>query len=130
MNSKQISEYIADEIAKYSEEVFARRNSVCIKIESGYVKNVEGTAKDKSPEGSWLEHWKKYTSEHPDGCSICDCRKLAAVGAHVTEVNEKGEKLGPVLIIPLCENHNQEHEIMRVPKGLIGVAVEPPRELG
>ena len=53
---------------------------------------------------SWKQYWiGKIQEEWPKECIICDCKKDAAVGAHV-HVNRY--PLSDVFIIPTCRQHN------------------------
>ena len=51
--------------------------------------------------GSWINHWKKYTTKLFDKCCICGGKK--EVGAHIRIEHKIGE-----WIIPVCKSCNSQ----------------------
>ncbi len=68
------------------------------------VRNINGTSDKTCKCGSWLNHWKKYSSKKlPLFCSAAGCFEKSTVGAHVLKDNSNDKGW---YIIPLCNSHN------------------------
>ncbi len=70
------------------------------------VKNINGTSDNTCKCGSWLEHWKKFSSQTLSSyCSEVKCTKKPEVGAHVQKDNSTDTNW---YIVPFCNTHNGE----------------------
>ena len=70
------------------------------------VKNINGTSDNACKCGSWLDHWKKFSSQSvPSFCPEEKCTKKPEVGAHVQKDSSSDTSW---YIVPLCSAHNQE----------------------
>ena len=70
------------------------------------VTNVNGTSGANCKCGSWLDHWRKFSSQPlSKWCSERQCIGAPEVGAHVQKdsVTDRGW-----YIVPLCKAHNGE----------------------
>jgi hypothetical protein len=68
------------------------------------VRNIDGTSGLSCACGSWLDHWKKFSSQTANYCSEKTCViKVDLVGAHVQKADISDNRW---YIIPLCKKHN------------------------
>lgn len=77
------------------------------------VKNINGTTASTTTCkcGSWLQHWKNFTTQTVIYCSASACTNTDLVGAHVQKANSTDEKW---YIVPLCRAHNNSAEVLDV----------------
>lgn len=69
------------------------------------VKNINGTSDTTCKCGTWLNHWKKFSSQSfPTSCPVDGCAKTDLVGAHVQKDSSSDNNW---YIYPLCKSHNQ-----------------------
>lgn len=68
------------------------------------VKNINGTSQNICKCGSWLEHWKKYSSQVLSAyCAETKCIQKPEVGAHVQKDSNTDTSW---YIVPFCKTHN------------------------
>lgn len=68
------------------------------------IKNINGTSDNTCKCGSWLDHWKKFSSQSlPTYCPEEKCTQKPEVGAHVQKDSSTDSRW---YIIPLCKTHN------------------------
>ncbi len=68
--------------------------------------NINGTSDNTCKCGSWLAHWKNYSSQAlPSYCPEKRCLHKPEVGAHVQKAHSGDARW---YIIPLCKAHNGE----------------------
>lgn len=69
------------------------------------VKNINGTTEraKKCKCGSWIQHWKNFTTQMVTYCSESSCTNKYQDGAHVQKANSADEKW---YIVPFCKPHN------------------------
>ena len=68
------------------------------------VKNINGTSDSTCKCASWLDHWKKFSSQTlPAYCAEKACRGKPEVGAHVQKDSSSDNSW---YIVPLCKEHN------------------------
>ena len=72
------------------------------------VKNLHNTS-DRVPNGysSWKDYWKAKKGYWPSTCSAYGCSKPAVLGGHVKKVNSSDNRW---FIVPLCSDHNNDHD--------------------
>lgn len=70
------------------------------------IRNINGTSDTTCRCGSWLNHWKNFSSQPtPTFCLVKNCTKRDLVGAHVQKGGESTDQNW--YICPLCGEHNQ-----------------------
>lgn len=70
------------------------------------VKNINGTTDNTCRCGTWIDHWKNYSSQALSKyCSEEQCPEKPEVGAHVQKDNSSDSSW---YIVPLCKKHNGE----------------------
>lgn len=71
------------------------------------VKNINNTEDNRCSCSSWLEHWKKFSSQKFDACAVIHCKAISSdiVGAHVQKDILFDNKW---YIVPLCKDHNNK----------------------
>jgi len=68
--------------------------------------NINGTSDNVCRCGSWLNHWKKFSSQSmPTYCPEKSCTKIPEVGAHIQKDNSYDKSW---YIIPLCKDCNSK----------------------
>jgi hypothetical protein len=70
------------------------------------VHNINGTSQSTCRCGSWLNHWKNFSSQPlPTYCPEKSCTDKPEVGAHVQKDSATDKSW---YIIPLCTKHNSQ----------------------
>lgn len=76
------------------------------------VNNINGTSGNTCKCGSWLQHWKNYSSQAlPTYCPESTCTNKPELGAHVQKDSSYDRAW---YIIPLCTKHNAKAETLTV----------------
>lgn len=71
------------------------------------VKNKGGTSGRNCKCGSWINHYKNFSTGSTLYCSVKNCYERATVGAHIVLADslDKSE-----YIVPFCDSHNQQFD--------------------
>jgi hypothetical protein len=68
------------------------------------VKNLNGTADNTCKCASWIDHWKKFSSQPtPTICVVTGCNEKTEVGAHIQKDVATDNSW---YIIPICKKCN------------------------
>jgi hypothetical protein len=67
------------------------------------VRNINGTSDNSCKCGSWLAHWKNFSSTSLKYCAEKSCTNDIEVGAHVQKPDSTDKSW---YIVPLCKEHN------------------------
>jgi hypothetical protein len=72
------------------------------------VRHVAGTSDRTCGCGTWLEHFRKFTTgKTPLLCPVTDCFGNVEVGAHVYVLDSRGDTDMREFIVPMCHSCNQ-----------------------
>ena len=75
------------------------------------IKNENGTSKRPVCScGSWISHWKNFSYEDVEKCSVDGCDNKAEHGAHITRPNAQNETYKTAsYIVPMCSSCNGQN---------------------
>jgi hypothetical protein len=75
------------------------------------VKNVEEYEQNGCRCGTWLDHWKKFSYVKIQKCVVVGCSNIDLAGCPVIRSNPEDNN---IYIIPLCKEHSQSKEELKI----------------
>ena len=88
--------------------------------------NVDGTAKESCPCGTWTDHWVKHSGKSwPASCSVNGCAEAPTLGAHVSHPDSSEP-----WIVPMCDSCNGIDGTFTLVGDLVLVEAKPMQRCG